>query len=417
MNNSILLINPPSPWLIDDKSSMPLGILYLASYIRETLKYPMGFIDLAGKNNAAIPGQHRYYGITSVTPQWPIVKKIIEDIKKETPEAKIIVGGAHPSALPHRCLEEGADYAVIGEGERSIEKILNGEKNQIVKSERIEDLDTLPFPARELVEGYKKNVVICSRGCPFACKFCCTKKMWGGVKIRSVRNVISEIDDIIKKSKTDFFMIQDETFGFNKKWADEFCEEISKRKIKWGVQTRARICTPEFLEKVKKSGCVDISLGIESGSRKMLKLYSKDTPELNLEAISNIAGAGLKCRGFFIAGLPGETEETIAETEEFIIKAKRAGLAMSIAAAFIPYPGCELYDMQKNKNDDFGAYYHFSNKEYGYGNAVTEDREQILKWKDRLQNVMGESNEFMRLETGDDRGFKIKMSKKNRLGE
>ena len=106
----------------------------------------------------------------------------------------------------------------------------------------------------------------------------------------------------------------------------------------------------------------------------------------------------MNCRGFFIVGLPGETEETIDETEKFIIKAMKLGLTRAILGPYVPYPGCELYRMQKDRSNDFAQYYHVSSKEYGYGNTVVENGEQIIKWKNRLQNTLGKINEYTRYE-------------------
>jgi radical SAM superfamily enzyme YgiQ (UPF0313 family) len=406
-----VLINPPSPWLIDDRTSMPLGLLSIASYVEHVLQRPVELIDRAGGTASPIPAGHRFYGLTSATPQWPIVRELIKEIRRATPEATILVGGPHPTALPWPCLDDGADVVVLGEGETQVGQILNGasfdqiegvvtrETRVATRAPRILDLDALPFPARERVSGYQKHTVVASRGCPFGCAFCCSETIWGRrVVTRSVPNVMAEVDELVARYGARFIVFQDETFGLKREWLARFCQEVARREVEWGIQTRAKLCTPELAIQLSAAGCREVSLGIESGSAAMLRRYRKGSPEENLSAIRNLRHAGLRCRGYFIVGLPGETETTVAETERFLGQAIAAGLTAAILGPYIPYPGCSLFVEGRPRDQRFERYYHYGSKAAGHGRAIGEDAERIRRWNDRLQTRLGELNEFVRYE-------------------
>jgi len=411
VRDSLVLINPPSPWLIDDRTSMPLGLLYIASHVEQVVGYPVELVDRSGRSDTPIPAGRRFYGLTAATPQWPGVRGLIQQIRAATPEATIIVGGPHPTALPQPCLNEGCDVVVIGEGETQMEQLLQGvaphtiegavtrHSPRVIHAPRIENLDALPFPARDRVMGYQKHTIITSRGCPFRCAFCCSETIWGRrVVTRSVQNVIAEVDHMIAMQGARFIVFQDETFGLKRGWLEQFCEQIAQRDVEWGIQTRAQLCTPEFAARVHDAGCREVSLGIESGSAAMLRRYGKSTPQANLDAIRTLHRAGLRCRGYFIVGLPGETEFSVDETERFLTQAMSRGLTGAIVGPYVPYPGCSLSASQQGPDLRYERYYHYGSKEAGHGSAIGEHAERIRRWNDRLQATLGQLNEFVRYE-------------------
>lgn len=418
MIDSIVLINPPSKRLGDDKVATPLGILYIASYVRDVVKYPFEFIDFTGGNEPKIPPGRIYYGFTSTTPQWGFVKRKIVEIKEETPGAIVIVGGPHPTAVPQKCIQDGADFVVIGEGEKTIGEFLLGEKKlddiaglvfkggEFSYRQRMnsEDLNMLPFPARDLVVGYKKHTIVCSRGCPFGCKFCGSANMWGRKTVlRSVDNIEKEVDHLIDKYQMKHLGTRDEIFGLNKKWLSEFCNMISAKGITWEAQTRAKVCEDiDFLNLVKDNGCTFISLGIESGSPKILRSIPKEMPEVNLKAIENIAKCGLGCRGFFIVGLPEETDETIKETEEFILKARQVGLTNISLFTYVPFPGNEFYKQYYShiEVDDYDDYYAITEKGVGNVTKARGNYDKVTEWSERLTIAAGTENDLNRYING-----------------
>lgn len=187
----VVLITLPSPWLISDRDMPNLGLLYVAAYLREN-GVNVQVTDLCGlpEDKWFIPDGD-IYGISCTTPQYPYAKQVCQKIKVRQPSAYVVMGGYHPSALPDFTLEDsGCDCVVKGDGEYAMLDIVRGLRESIVEGERVEVLDSLPYPARDMidirdyqrigtnavvgnsVEGERRQLreeyVLQSRGCPFS---------------------------------------------------------------------------------------------------------------------------------------------------------------------------------------------------------------------------------------------------------
>ncbi|GAG55555.1 unnamed protein product, partial [marine sediment metagenome] len=191
-------------------------------------------------------------GFTTQTATMSPVIHISKILRKES-DTKIILGGIHPTVLPALSLEEtGADIAVIGEGERTIVELANGNEVDSIngiayrkdseicinKSRAfIEDLDTIPFPARHLLDRtkYKDTAfgyLISSRGCPYNCCFCASKKMWGQrTRFRTAVNFVDEIEEVKLRYGTRLFRFTDDTFTLHKDRVLDFCREVKRRDL------------------------------------------------------------------------------------------------------------------------------------------------------------------------------------------
>jgi len=385
----ILFINPP--WFEGstfDKlisSNPPLGLAYIAAYLEKNGYKNIEILDMKvlGLTFNEIESKIRktkpdIVGITAATGQISSTSKIISIIKKIKPNTVTVIGGPHPSALPKRTLREvNADVCVIGEGEvtflelvKIIEKNVdlknvdgicfrNGNDKIIINKRRelIEILDELPFPARHLIpplEEYRHSSsfgenklhtsVMTSRGCPFRCKFC-DKSIFGRTfRTRSVKNVVDEIEFLVKKYGVEEIRVFDDLFTVNERRVKEICNEIIKRELNfsWCCEARVNSVTPEMLKLMKKAGCTQIDYGIESGSQEILDLLNKDT---NLDEIRNAVKwtkeVGIKIKGYFLLGLPGETKKLIEKTIEF---AKSLDIDYAAFFFYSPYPGTPLYN-------------------------------------------------------------------------
>lgn len=188
----VALVNPPSPFLIDDKVFPPLGILYVEAVL-ESSGHDVEMVDLSGlprgkwSRKLEKARQAELWGITFTTPQFPYAVSIRDIIKEIDKDAKIVAGGAHPTADPASCIPF-FDSVVVGEGERAVPRLIQNIENmpKLVQTPPIENLDEVPFPARHLIDidsyhysidGKKTTNIITSRGCPYNCAFCC--KIWG----------------------------------------------------------------------------------------------------------------------------------------------------------------------------------------------------------------------------------------------
>ncbi len=301
---------------------------------------------------------------------------------------KVIISmvGTHSSVFPEEALISNIDVVFINEAEKTLSEILEifktqddwklAVKNKKIKSiaiksngsfyinkesNFIENLDLLPFPARELMDVDKYTMpffgkepftnVIPSRGCPYNCIFCRAGKVWGKkIRLRSVNNVISEIKEIIEKFSIKNIIFMTDSFTFDRNWVIDFCKKIidEKIKIRWICNSRVDTVDDEMLYYMKKAGCVLISYGIESADEKILKLSKKNiTIEDAEKAIKLTKKYKIISFAYFIIGLPGETEETIKKTFEFAKKLKPDYVNFHIAT---PFPGTEFYDFARKNN-------------------------------------------------------------------
>lgn len=293
---------------------------------------------------------------------------------KEQTKILTILGGPHPTFFPEVINEEAVDIICIGEGEYALLELANAIdaredfskiKNLWVKKEKdiiknqmhllIDDLDSLPFPDRELY--YKKyphlnrsqKAFFAGRGCPFNCSFCFEavfRKMTAGlgkrVRIRNTNNVINEILYVKKTYPLKTVYMQDDTFILNKIWVYEFLEKYKKKiNLPLICLIRADLIDEDIVKILKEAGCVNVFFGIESGDEVLRNnlLKKSETDKDILRAFALLKRYNLKFRTYNMVGLPGETLEQTFKTVEINIKINTNYPWCSL---FQPYPGTEL---------------------------------------------------------------------------
>lgn len=312
--------------------------------------------------------------------------KVAAVAKEISPEIRVAFFGIHVSALPDDCfrLEPKIDYLIRGEPEitaleltrclkdqqslpgidglsyQSEEKIIHNRDREPIK-----DLDSLPYPAWQLVETDKYLLpftnrpfllVSVGRGCPFNCTFCAAKTYYGErLRLPSVKRVVDELTWIKNRFRVSDFLFWAESFTINKEFAEAVCDEIIKRglKIKFVVNSRVTGVDQELMQKLKKAGCWMIGYGIESGDQRILDNVDKGiTIEDIKKAVKMSKEFGLEVTGHVIFGLPGETKETMERTLKFCID-----LDLEFAQFYcaVPFPGSRLYEeaLQKGWIKDF----------------------------------------------------------------
>jgi anaerobic magnesium-protoporphyrin IX monomethyl ester cyclase len=225
----------------------------------------------------------------------------------------------------------------------------------------IENLDGLPVPDRfdfkledyqqAFYLGKKTALVITSRGCPYGCTFCLwpTTMFSRRFRVRSPKNVVDEIESLIKEEHVDEIFFDDDTFTINNKRIIEMCGEIVRRgiKIPWCCMGRVDNVSEEMLSTMKKAGCYQIFYGFESGSEDILKASKKGITKKQIrDAVKLTKKVGLSVCGSFIFGLPPETKKTAKETLDFA-KSLHANYVQFVLAA--PFPGTEFYNEAKAK--------------------------------------------------------------------
>ncbi len=359
------LIRVPDPTCIDDLLDEPLGLLYLAAVLSGA-GYEVRITNLAGRSETDWKPEIKeadIYGIQLYTPTAPLGIKIAHYIKEMFPDKPVIGGGAHPSAVPESEELDVFDRIVIGEGERSFVKVVDAYRDKtdierFIKSDFIEDLDSLPFPARDLIDMnmFHRKVdehrcfgIIGSRGCCYKCAFCDRALFGERVRFRSIQNIVDEINHVIDRYGVRHFEFFDDMFTVSKRRLEEFYEKTKNLNIVYRCNGRTDVLDPQVYKLLKSSGCRMICYGIESGSQKILNAMRKGTTvEKNLKAIKMAQEAGIVVAGYFLLGFPGETKETIQQTVSFI---KASDIDQAQFYTFVPLPGCEVY----KEPEKFGA--------------------------------------------------------------
>ena len=354
----VVLINPPQLNSLDDHLDPPLGLMYLASSL-EAQGEEVSICDLSSKSESEWPPlipRADVYGITLFSASFLAAQKISGLVKKINKDAVLVAGGPHATSLPQETLEGGFDHVIVGEGEvefpNLVKRISNNETSpSIIHAAPIQDLDSLPFPARYLVDilGFNRNVegesatsIITSRGCPYSCNFCCKDVHGSKVRFRSADSVIEEVHEVIDTYGIKSFLFYDDVFTFPKgNRLKKLCEGIKQLGITFRCNGRVGVNSLEDYQLLKEAGCMEIAFGIESGSQVILDKMNKGTTvEMNLNAIRNAKQAGLITKAYLITGFPGETQETIDETKRFV---EISGVDKFTVSAFVPLPGCDVW--------------------------------------------------------------------------
>jgi len=371
-------------------SEFPLGMGYIAA----TLKKEGHKVTIYNQDVYHYPERHlKQYldtnhfdmiGASFVAGYWQYSKML--SISKAVNESKYrdmllyIIGGHGPAAEPKYFLEKsGADLVVIGEGERTILEVLKhpywekikgiaffNNDGDFYKTERrplIKNLDSVPFPEWDLfpINHYVMSPfpnmkhadrtfpVLASRGCLFNCVFCF--RLDEGHRVRSVNNVIEEIQQLHDKYNITYIAFYDELFMSSFKRVDEMCKGIIETGIdlRWCCDGRLNFARKDTLELMKKAGCVFINYGIESLDETVLKNINKHlTLKQIYDGIKNTLNVGISPGLNFIWGNPGDTKETLWKSIKFIIKHTDYSQFRTIRPV-TPYPGCQLYDDAINK--------------------------------------------------------------------
>lgn len=390
-----LLINPNYRKVykyVGEESTMispPMGLAYLAAVLREN-KIPVKILDAAALNysieqikNFALKDSPDIIGITAATNTIEEAYKIANAIKPSLPKTKIIVGGPHPSILPEQTLKEcsSLDITAVGEAEYTLLEIVQNKtlskikgiayrkNNKIIRTPPrpfIENLDELPFPARDLlpldkywspgIKKYPFATLMTSRGCPYNCNFCVNYTVLGKrFRYRSSENVLAEIDELVKKYKVKEIDILDDNFTILPKRVEEICDGLIKRNYnliwKTGNGIRADKVDEHLIKKMRQSGCYLLAFGIESGNEKILKIINKgETLQQISEAIRLCKKYKILTEGFFMFGNQGENEKTMQDTIDF---AKKLDLDIAQFQVFIPLPGSSYYNLIKKEGKIF----------------------------------------------------------------
>jgi anaerobic magnesium-protoporphyrin IX monomethyl ester cyclase len=372
----LLICPPPEPFFIKNSHifyglSPPLGLLYIAKMLENdgdivtVLDFSAEPFD-EHKLNTAV-SKVEAVGVTVPSSSLNKVKSLIRLIKHNNPDIPLIIGGPHCSLLPEKALEETqADVCVLGDGEAVITEIKQSlnMKNDFSKipgivyriktgikhgspPQLINDLNTVPFPARHLVKHYiygreynphlkagEFTAIVTSRGCPYTCRFCSR----GAISMqryrkRSTENIIAELIEI-QQQRYRHVAFADDCFPANTKQAHELFDAIIKENfdLKFSITaSRVDLVDKELYKKMKLAGITHIQFGLESGDQDVLDFYHKQTTVDSIKkAVHMSHETGFFTIGSFIFGAPFETTQHFNKT---LLLAKSLPLD---SASFLP---------------------------------------------------------------------------------
>jgi anaerobic magnesium-protoporphyrin IX monomethyl ester cyclase len=367
----------------------PLGLGYLSSYLKNHGINTVMVDGLKEQLNSSrmmkriLDLEPDAVAITCLTAFYKETVSLSRELKKH--KITTIIGGPHPTFLPYQTLVESqADYVICGEGEiplldliknnflneniqgvYSLENLKN-ENQTIIKAQIIENLDNLPFPDWEqmnphdypkaphgaVIKGFPVGVIVTSRGCPYECTFCAAPKFCDRkIRFRTPENVVEEIKYLINNFKIKEIHFEDDNLTFDADNVKKLCRLLIEKKINinWACPNgiRADNISPEIIQLMKDSGCYYFAYGIESANPQILKnIKKKESIETIEKAIETADRIWISTQGFFIFGLPGETETTIEENINFALRSKLSRAQFIILDVL---PGSELWDTLKGK--------------------------------------------------------------------
>ena len=325
-------------------------------------------------------------GITVWTTFVASVLKVASLCKEYNTSLPVIMGGPHISIKHDEMIKicSDVDFLVRGEGEetllelvsvlqnhrdtksqdkrskdlRTIKGLSYRENDKIVNNPPrpfIENLDSMPYPARELLcnkntyTSEDMGLIMTSRGCPYNCLYCATSIWQRKVRYRSIDNIIHEIKHVIDRYNTQQFTFKDDSFTVNRRRIVEFCRRLKEEKlnISWDCNTRVDLIDEELLRTMKSAGCNSIKVGIETGSDRLLKLISKNTTLTQASsAAALLRKVGIHWTGYFMMGLPSETKQETYQTLAFMKELKPDFASLSV---YEPFPGTGLFDIGVKK--------------------------------------------------------------------
>ena len=388
--SDLCLIIPPSLFLIDERVFMTLGILRVAAVL-EAAGHRVEMLDLSGVENYeeavrlhAQTSRARIFALTATTPQIPAAARGIQAIRSVRADAKIILGGPHVTLVnaarksererrsPGRAdavmrrLLQMCDVLVAGDGELAVFEAIKPDASGLIDADRpgsglfltSAKLDTLPFPARHLVDvpSYRYTIdgipamsLIAQLGCPFNCGFCGGRQSPSlrRVRMRSVDNVVREVLLLNQAHGVRGFMLYDDELNVNPQMIalmDALVEAQRRQGVEFHLRgfIKAELFNDEQARAMRRAGFRWILTGFESGSPRILcNMNKKASLEENARCVEIARRHGLKVKALMSLGHPGETRDTILQTQRWLEEVKPDDFDVTVITA---YPGTPYYD-------------------------------------------------------------------------
>lgn len=373
----VLLVSPPSLSRYGGLR-VPAGIGYIAQALHDnSIEYD--YVDMRigyswrHLKKKVLAFEPDLVGFSMITLGYKKAYQIISDVKRLSPNSKVVAGGHHVTILKEKVLQEcqDIDFGVVSDGEQTILELCRDTlsyedikgliyrkgRDVLFTGERppVKNLDEIAFPRFEKfnMRDYSKQIPVhSSRGCVYQCTFCPNKLIAREFRTRSEKNFVDEIEYWYKKGIRQF-AIDDDNFALKKNRVYAICDEIEKRGLKdlfirCSNGLRADSVDRQLLARIKEIGVREVGFGVDGGNNKVLGYLKKgETIETIEQAIKDACELGLDVRLYFLIGSPGETE---ADIEDSMRLARKYPVGLINVNNPIPYPGTEMYDYIKEHN-------------------------------------------------------------------
>jgi anaerobic magnesium-protoporphyrin IX monomethyl ester cyclase len=369
----------------------PIGLLSIAAYLEKT-GIEVEVMDCYGapatieQHATDILARHPdVVGFSCTTSSFLEGYAIAERVKEQRPDIRIVFGGAHACTSGPSLLDSfpAVDFLVIGEGEVTFAELVSsgfrnvaaipgigfrrdglGELSSV--RENIPDLDALPFPAYHLLPDFPRRYnlplfsypkapntsIISSRGCPYQCSYCDRSVFSRGFRFNSPEYIVEHLRYLEKDFGIRHVFFYDDLFTFDRSRVERFCTLMEEKRVRVSYNCIARLehVDEELLSLLKRSGCWQVNFGIESGDPEILskhrKLYELDQVGKKLKMVKD---AGMRVKGLFMMGFPGESEESIQRTIRYALSLPLDEINVT---KFTPFPGAPIYRTIR----DFGEF-------------------------------------------------------------
>jgi len=412
----------------------PLGIASLAAYLREN-GFTVDAVDCVGLRLTVedivarvARARPRVVGFSSLTVNYYRALDAAREVKRRCPGTLVVLGGHHATIAAEEVLrnDECFDILVIGEGELTMlevaekyraagwqlapfladEETMGGIRGITFRRaagigfaaprEPIADLDTLPYPARDLLpmgtyvplpNQYLRLPVVhmtAIRGCPYKCSFCSNNAVFGRhIRTKSPARTADEIEYLMKEYGAREISFWDDTMTANRKWMLGFCDEIIHRKldITWTGYSRVDTVDAEMLGRMKAAGCWNLFFGFEAGDQTLLDNIDKGITLEQIRSANRLTQeAGIEVRASFMIALPGETPELAQKTIEFAKELNPDYAQFSITT---PYPGTRLWESADRYGTLDKDYRHYHGWTPVFVPSGYASKEQIMQMEKR----------------------------------